>query len=102
MGLIDFISLRDISILAEASQMFGRVPFPTGSLRWGLVATVPAMSPTHRNAAGLASYLMGNTGFKACFTLEREKSDQRANRLVNLPVERYKWTGMVLGPGHVL
>ncbi|KAF8574675.1 hypothetical protein K439DRAFT_1624142 [Ramaria rubella] len=75
--------VQQISLIECASQHYGATPFPSESLSWGLVATVPVMSPTHQDAGKFAT-------------------SPPPNVLVEIDAKKYQWTGLVLRPGHVL
>ncbi|KAF8575368.1 hypothetical protein K439DRAFT_1623638 [Ramaria rubella] len=95
--------VRPISLIGCASQHYGATPFPSESLSWGLVATVPAMSPTHRDAGKFAMYIEVISGTKLWSLLDNgPSSSPPPSVLVEINAKKYRWTGLVLRPGHVL
>ncbi|KAF8575385.1 hypothetical protein K439DRAFT_1623621 [Ramaria rubella] len=95
--------VRRISLIECALQHYGATPFPSESLSWGLVATVPAMSPTHRDAGKFATYIKVISGTKLWSLLDDgPSSSPPPNVLVEIDEKKYQWTGLVLRPGHVL
>ncbi|KAF8581162.1 hypothetical protein K439DRAFT_1619233 [Ramaria rubella] len=98
---LDYV--RWISLIECALQHYGATPFPSESLSWGLVATVPGMSPTHRDACKFAMYIKVISGTKLWSLLDDgPSSSPLPNVLVEINAKEYQWTGLVLRPGHVL
>ncbi|KAF8574752.1 hypothetical protein K439DRAFT_1624097 [Ramaria rubella] len=95
--------IQCISLIARASQQYCATPFPADSLSWGLVATVPAMSPVHRDAGKFAMWIQVVSGTKLWSLLEDGASNPRpSDALVDIGPKDFQWTGLVLRPGHIL
>ncbi|KAF8582109.1 hypothetical protein K439DRAFT_1618502 [Ramaria rubella] len=95
--------IQRISLIAQASQQYCATPFPADSLSWGLVATVPAMSPVHRDAGKFAMWIQVVSGTKLWSLLEDGASSPRpSDALVDIDPKDFQWTGLVLRPGHIL
>ncbi|KAF8581052.1 hypothetical protein K439DRAFT_1619362 [Ramaria rubella] len=92
-----------ISLIAQASQQYCATPFPADSLSWGLVATIPAMSPVHRDAGKFAMWIQVVSGTKLWGLLEDSASSPRpSDALVDINPKDFRWTALVLCPGHIL
>ncbi|KAF8574297.1 hypothetical protein K439DRAFT_1236032, partial [Ramaria rubella] len=77
--------------------------FPADSLSWGLVATIPAMSPVHRDVGKFATWIQVVSGTKLWSLLEDGASSPwPSDRLVDIDPKEFRWTGLVLRPGHIL
>ncbi|KAF8584163.1 hypothetical protein K439DRAFT_1616882 [Ramaria rubella] len=95
--------VQRISLIAQASQQYCATLFPADSLSWGLVATVPAMSPVHRDAGKFAMWIQVVSGTKLWSLLEDGASSPRpSDALVDIDPKDFRWTGLVFRPGHIL
>ncbi|KAF8576988.1 hypothetical protein K439DRAFT_1622439 [Ramaria rubella] len=95
--------IQCISLIAPAFQQYCATPFPADSLSWGLVATVPAMSPVHRDAGKFATWIQVVSGTKLWSLLEDGASSPwPSDALVNINPKDFRGTGLVLHPGHIL
>ncbi|KAF8585343.1 hypothetical protein K439DRAFT_1615989 [Ramaria rubella] len=92
---------RQLSLLGIASQESTQSPFPVESLSWGLVATVPTHSHTHRDTGKFSTSIQVVSGTKFWF-LRDSRCVGFPRELVDVNPCDYRWTGLVLQPGHVL
>ncbi|KAF8572776.1 hypothetical protein K439DRAFT_1625541 [Ramaria rubella] len=76
--------IQCISLIARASQQYCATPFPADSLSWGLVATVPAMSPVHRDAGKFAMWIQVVSGTKLWSLLDGASSPRPSDALVDI------------------
>ncbi|KAF8577377.1 hypothetical protein K439DRAFT_1622133 [Ramaria rubella] len=93
--------LQQLSLLGIASQESTQSPFPVESLSWGLVATVPAHSHTHRDAGKFSTFIQVISRTKFWF-VQDSRCVGFPHELVDVNPCDYRWTGLVLQPGHVL
>ncbi|KAF8573448.1 hypothetical protein K439DRAFT_1625074 [Ramaria rubella] len=93
--------LRQLSLLGIASQESTQSPFPVESLSWGLVATVPAHSHTHRDAGKFSTFIQVVSRTKFWF-VQDSRCVGFPRELVDVNPCDYRWTGLVLQPGHIL
>ncbi|KAF8584125.1 hypothetical protein K439DRAFT_1616915 [Ramaria rubella] len=93
--------LRRLLVLDVASQQYCSTPLPMESLHWALVATMPAMSPIHRDAGKFAMFLRIVAGMKM-WLLREPAVGTPPDHLIDMDPLKFKWTALILEPGHML